>query len=76
MRDEFEKVLDDIVTSKLIYDFAKRNVEDAHKRFNDLLKVLDVENLVIDADLRQKIYLANDILQEYATVEEVEENNE
>ena len=76
MKGEFEKVLDDIVTSKLVYDFAKRNAEDAHKRFNDLLKVLDVENLVIDADLRQKMYLANDILQEYATIEEVEENNE
>ena len=76
MKGEFERVLDDIVTSKLVYDFAKRNAEDAHKRFNDLLKVLDVENLVIDADLRQKMHLANDILQEYATIEEVEENNE
>lgn len=76
MKGEFEKVLDDIVTSKLVYDFAKRNAEDAHKRFNDLLKVLDVENLVIDTDLRQKMHLANDILQEYATIEEVEENNE
>lgn len=75
MKAELEKVLDDIVTSKLVYDFAKRNAEDAHERFNDLLKVLDVENLVIDADLRQKMYLANDILQEYATVEDLEEND-
>lgn len=71
MKKEFEKVLDDIVTSKVVLDFAKRNVEDVSKRFNETLRALDVENLIIDEQLRHKMHLANDILQEYAGDEDI-----
>ena len=78
-----EESLYENIFSRTFYRCIQRHLENfevkrlSNEKLFDIIEFLTTQdNLVIDADLRQKMYLANDILQEYATIEEVEENNE
>lgn len=61
---EIEEVIDSLILNASLHKLTKKSLDEVAQRFNELLWNVDVETLILDENMNNKLKQANKIFDE------------